>query len=118
MVPGAGYSPSLEQWTKFSPSCFHAKAFMVNAASHGAAHGSLGNLAPVQSNDPFRPLRLVFPNLPSLLTIKDVAKVLNVSVRTVHTVKKQIGYVKVRGSLRFLPAAVGDYLDKRKVKPT
>jgi Helix-turn-helix domain len=67
---------------------------------------------------PFRPVSSAFPNLPSLLTIKDVAKILNVSVRTVHTVKKQIGYFKVRGSLRFLPLAVGDYLEKRNVKAT
>jgi excisionase family DNA binding protein len=56
--------------------------------------------------------------LPSLLTIQEVAKILRVSVRTVHTLikKKQLAYVKVRGSLRFDPVHVYEYLQKRTVK--
>jgi excisionase family DNA binding protein len=57
-------------------------------------------------------------SLPKLLTIKEVAHFLNVSVRTVHTIlrSKQLTYSRVRGQLRFDPIHVADYLQKRTVQ--
>jgi excisionase family DNA binding protein len=56
--------------------------------------------------------------VPRLLNIHEAAKVLGVCVRTVHTLKKlrQLTYVKVRGSLRFDPAHLEEYLQKRTVR--
>jgi excisionase family DNA binding protein len=56
--------------------------------------------------------------LPRLLTIKEAAEVLNVSVRTVHTIigKKQLTYFRVRGQLRFDPAHLNEYLQRRIVR--
>ena len=56
--------------------------------------------------------------LPRLLTIKEAAEVLNVSVRTVHTIlaKKQLTYFKVRGQLRFDAKHLNEYLERRMVK--
>ena len=63
----------------------------------------------------------VFPslaNLPRLLNIQEVAHILGVSVRTVHTLKKlkQLTYTRVRGQLRFDPAHIQEYLAKRTIK--
>jgi excisionase family DNA binding protein len=57
-------------------------------------------------------------SLPKLLTIKEVAHFLNVSVRTVHTIlnSKQLTYSRVRGQLRFDPIHIDDYLQKRTVQ--
>jgi excisionase family DNA binding protein len=54
-------------------------------------------------------------NLPRLLTLKEVAHVLNVSVRTVRTIvkAKQLTYSYVRGQLRFDPMHIDHYLQKR-----
>lgn len=56
--------------------------------------------------------------LPHLLTIKEAATVLHVSVRTIHTLKtrRQLTFFKVRGQLRFDPAHLSEYLAKRMVK--
>lgn len=64
---------------------------------------------------------LVIPSvtaLPKLLTIKEVAHFLNVSVRTVHTIikAKQLSHSRVRGQLRFDPIHVDEYLRKRTVR--
>ena len=57
-------------------------------------------------------------NLPRLLNIQEAAHVLGVSVRTVHTIikEKQLTHIRVRGQLRFEPAHLNDYLQKRMVK--
>jgi excisionase family DNA binding protein len=57
-------------------------------------------------------------SLPRLLNIREAAQVLGVSVRTVHTLKKlrQLTYIKVRGSIRFDPAHLDEYLQKRIVR--
>jgi len=56
--------------------------------------------------------------LPRLLTIKEVAHVLNVSVRTVHRIikLKQLTYFRVRGQLRFDPVHLDQYLQKRTIR--
>lgn len=56
--------------------------------------------------------------IPRLLTIKEAADVLNVSVRTVHTIlaKKQLTYFRVRGQLRFDPKHLNEYLERRMVR--
>jgi excisionase family DNA binding protein len=56
--------------------------------------------------------------LPKLLSIKDVAHFLNVSVRTVHTIikAKQLTHSRVRGQLRFDPIHLDQYLQKRTVQ--
>jgi excisionase family DNA binding protein len=56
--------------------------------------------------------------LPHLLNIKEAAEVLHVSVRTVHTIiaKKQLTYFHVRGQLRFDPAHLNEYLQRRIVR--
>lgn len=60
----------------------------------------------------------IIAQLPRLLTIQEAANVLGVSVRTVHTLKKlrQLTYIRVRGSLRFDPAHLDEYLQKRIVR--
>jgi len=57
-------------------------------------------------------------NLPRLLNIKETAEILNVSVRTVHTILKnrQLTYFRVRGQLRFDPAHLNEYLRRRMVR--
>jgi excisionase family DNA binding protein len=57
-------------------------------------------------------------SLPRLINIKEAAHILDVSVRTVHTLlkKKQLTHFRVRGQLRFDPAHLQDYLSKRMVK--
>jgi excisionase family DNA binding protein len=56
--------------------------------------------------------------LPKLLTIKEVAHFLNVSVRTVHTIikAKQLTHSRVRGQLRFDPIDIDEYLRRRTVQ--
>jgi excisionase family DNA binding protein len=56
--------------------------------------------------------------LPRLLTIKEVAHVLNVSVRTVYKIikAKQLTYFRVRGQLRFDPIHLDQYLQKRTIR--
>jgi excisionase family DNA binding protein len=55
--------------------------------------------------------------LPRLLDIKEAAYVLHVSVRTIGRLiqKKQITYMRVRGSLRFAQANLDEYLRKRTI---
>jgi excisionase family DNA binding protein len=55
--------------------------------------------------------------LPRLLSIKETAHVLGVSVRTVHTLlkNKQLTHFRVRGQLRFDPVHLDRYLEKRMV---
>jgi excisionase family DNA binding protein len=55
---------------------------------------------------------------PRMLSIKEVAFILKVCIRTVHTIKKnhQLRFYRVRGQLRFDPADVNDYLLKRMVR--
>jgi excisionase family DNA binding protein len=55
--------------------------------------------------------------LPRLLNLKEVAHVLNVSVRTVHTIIKtrQLTYSHVRGQLRFDPIHIDQYLRNRTI---
>ena len=57
-------------------------------------------------------------SLPKLLTIKEVAHFLNVSVRTVHTIikAKQLTHSRVRGQLRFDPIHLEEYLRRRTVQ--
>lgn len=57
--------------------------------------------------------------LSRMLTIEEVARLLNVSIRTVHTIKKnrQLKFYRVRGQLRFDLADVNEYLQQRAVKP-
>lgn len=71
-----------------------------------------------QVAQPLIPLLAALP-LPRMLTIKEVASLLNVSIRTVHTIIKnrQLRFYRVRGQLRFDLADVNDYLQKRAVKP-
>jgi excisionase family DNA binding protein len=56
--------------------------------------------------------------LPQLLNVRQVAHILGVSVRTVHTLKdkKQLTYFRVRGQLRFDPVHIDQYLQKRMVQ--
>lgn len=53
--------------------------------------------------------------LPRLMTVKEVAHFLNVSVRTVRTIQEQIGFMRVRGQVRFDPVHLDTYLRKRAV---
>jgi excisionase family DNA binding protein len=52
---------------------------------------------------------------PKLLTIRDAAQVLNVNVRTIHTLlkKQQLSHYKVRGQWRFDRVHLNEYLAKR-----
>jgi excisionase family DNA binding protein len=64
------------------------------------------------------PLIAAIAEEPRMLSIKDVAYILNVCIRTVHTIIKnrQLRFFRVRGQLRFDPADVNDYLQKRMVR--
>lgn len=56
---------------------------------------------------------------PQLLTPEDVAERLNVSTRTLYRItnRRQLAYVKLNGVLRFDPAAVDRFIQKRTVNP-
>jgi excisionase family DNA binding protein len=55
---------------------------------------------------------------PRMLSIQEVAYILHVCIRTIHTIIKnrQLRFYRVRGQLRFDPADVNDYLLKRMVR--
>jgi excisionase family DNA binding protein len=57
------------------------------------------------------------PHVPSLLNVRQVAELLSVSETTVYRLKRrgEIGFVKVGASLRFRPADVADYQNRRSV---
>jgi excisionase family DNA binding protein len=75
---------------------------------------------PVESVEvtPAQPASVSIINLPRLLTISEAAKVLGVSVRTVHNIisKRQLTYFKVQNALRFEPAHLDEYLQRRIVR--
>ncbi|HEY4502099.1 MAG TPA: helix-turn-helix domain-containing protein [Candidatus Paceibacterota bacterium] len=54
-----------------------------------------------------------------LLTIKEVASLLKVSVSSVRRLQqgRHIPFIKVGGSVRFLKTDIEGYLEKAKVKP-
>jgi excisionase family DNA binding protein len=59
------------------------------------------------------------PELPTLLTMKDAALVLNVSARTLWTLTntRQIPHLRLGRSVRFDPRDLSLWLDARKVRP-
>jgi excisionase family DNA binding protein len=54
-----------------------------------------------------------------LLTIDDVAKALRISSTSVRRLQlsRRLPFVKVGGSIRFLPSDITEYLKKRRVSP-
>ena len=55
---------------------------------------------------------------PELLTIPELAELLKVSVSTVRLIQqqRQIPFIKVGGSVRFIRSDVLSYLEKRRVR--
>jgi len=51
----------------------------------------------------------------TLLTARQVAELMEVSVKTVHRKKKDIGFVMVGKAVRFPEPSVNDYINRMKV---
>jgi excisionase family DNA binding protein len=52
-----------------------------------------------------------------LMTAKDVAKLLAISLRKVYAIKSEIGYVELGGNVRFERTAVEAYIAKCRREP-
>ncbi len=60
---------------------------------------------------------IIVAEIPQLLTVEDVAKILQVKDWTVYRLvkDKELKSIKVRGSIRFRPDDVKEYLEKGSV---
>lgn len=52
-----------------------------------------------------------------LLTVKEVAAILNYEEKTIYNRKGEIGYIKNGKEIRFEPAMVQDWIKRNSIKP-